>query len=132
MVEWGKVQTNVVSAMLVGLVGSAVAVVWNGATTVDQKVDHAVSGVQMQQQVLADQTEYIKKAIEVLQEELAEARKRDREIIAALENNDKDRPKLVKPELLEDRFIQNKLPELNVQQMAPRIMPHGYSDDRGR
>lgn len=132
MIEWGKVQTNVVSAILVGLVGSAIGILWNGATTVDQKVDTAIAGVSQTQQALKEQTEYLKQAVEIMQEELADAKRRDRDIIAEL---DKLEPKsknelltLIKPDEPEDRFIQKRLPTLNIQQMAPVFIPRGKDE----
>lgn len=123
-VDWGKVQTNVVSALVVGLVGSAVAVVWTGATTVDEKVDKAVMAVESHHESLREQTEYVQKAVELLQQELSESRQRDNEIMEALEQlQGAKSTSFKKPDILEKNFIKSRLPEINVQQIYPVHMP---------
>ena len=156
MIEWGKVQTNVVSALFVALIGSAVAVMWNGATTVDEKVDDAVATVARHQESLkrqadhleatqvslSNQAAYLEEMVEVLQEELRQQKARDNEIIEELRRmleestvkkggilglGAKEEPAFVtrlRPvEVPDEDFIQRKLPELNVQQMAPVVFP---------
>ena len=116
-VSWSRIQENVISAVIIGIVAGAGAIVWKGATTVDEKVNDANAGLEQQTTALQEQADYIKKAIGLLEREARESKRRDDEIIQALNELREEKEALKSPEIPEEDFIQRELPKLDVRQM---------------
>jgi len=122
-INWGKVQTNVISMVIISIIASALTVVWKGATTVDDKINASVA--------------YMKEAVDVLQKEVLELRllnnefiKKNNELIKKvndeLEWHDEDHKisSLKQKKIPQSNYIQqqveDRLPNINFKQMAPR------------
>ena len=66
-IDWGKIITNAVSTLITAIIIGACAIVWQGATTVDKKVNDATQNT--------NQTvNYVKDLVEILQEEFDNVR----------------------------------------------------------
>lgn len=88
-----KIVTNTISTLVTAIVVGACAIVWKGATTVDDKVNEAT-------QELATQAEYITKAVELLEAEVLALKK----VVADMDNQEVEVPT--------KQFIQKQLPKI--------------------
>ena len=122
-VDWSQVLTNVISAVIIGVVASAIGIIWKGATTVDDTVKAATGSI-------IDQQERFDAAIQIIQKEMQAGAQRDADIMARLDKlaapsgSPKEFMSSPPPPLpiLEDDFIQQRLPE---QRTAPLVLPKG-------
>lgn len=88
-VEWSKVITSVVTSVVTSVITSTVtvvflgagAVLWKGATTVDEKVNAAKESLSLQ-------SDYLKKAIEVIEEEVIKLREKDNAILLEISKSE--------------------------------------------
>jgi len=127
-INWGSVQTNVVSTIVCSIVVGAFAIVWKGATTVDEKVNKAVV-------VLKDQGSYIEKALEALQKELVATRESEAAIIQRIDelgdrldnigrevDQGKPEPDFPPPPEPPSKLVPREIPEANfIQQSLPNM-----------
>lgn len=72
-VTWDKIITDVFSSLILCIVGGAALIVWQGATTVEEKVDNATTNIKLQQ-------DYLGKAILVIEKEIIELKEKDKEL----------------------------------------------------
>mgnify|MGYP005816652907 CR=1 len=91
----GTVVTSVVTAMVIG----AAAIVWKGATTVDDKVNQATHD-------LSIQAEYITEAVDMLETEVLELK----QLVKSLADHQKEYQHNI--EVPQEQFIQRQLPEI--------------------
>ncbi len=65
--NWEKVLTEVFSSIILCIIGGAGFIVWNGATTVEQKIDTATSSLKTQNTNLVRVVQIVEKEINDLQ-----------------------------------------------------------------
>jgi len=70
MIDWSKVQTNVISTVLIGIVAGALAIVWKGATSVDDKVNASAEALRI--------------VVEELQKEIVDLKEHNNELTQAI------------------------------------------------
>jgi hypothetical protein len=97
--ELEKVAGTVVSAVVTAMVIGAAAIVWKGATTVDDKVNRATDD-------LSVQAAYITQAVDMLETEVLELKK----LVKALADHQKEFHQEI--EIPQEQFIQRRLPEI--------------------
>jgi len=97
--ELEKVAGTVVSAVVTAMVIGAAAIVWKGATTVDDKVNQAT-------QDLSIQAAYITEAVDMLETEVLELKK----LVKSLADHQKEYHHAI--EIPQEQFIQRQLPEI--------------------
>jgi len=97
--ELEKVAGTVVSAVVTAMVIGAAAIVWKGATTVDDKVNQATED-------LSVQATYITEAVDMLEAEVLELKK----LVKALAEHQKEFHHEI--EIPQEQFIQSQLPEI--------------------
>ena len=122
-IDWGKIVGNAISTLVAAIVAGACLIVWRGVMTIDTRINKATTA-------LKEQAEYMKQAVEVIQEELVLVKNQNRELLASyrkskyhtrsvdgiedMENGDIELPE----ERTAPDFIQRRLPKLDVGQMA--------------
>jgi len=134
LIDWSEVLTKCVTYMVVAIVAGACAIVWKGATTVDVKIYEAKAEAELQRQALQETVEYVRQAIDKLENESIGIQERHNELILQMNelvsqmedlmNNIDDKPdrnrktythKLLKPsEVPKDNYIQQTLPNMPV------------------
>ena len=72
-IEWSKVQTNVVSTVIVSIVIGALIIVWRGATSVDDKVEKGIKAISETQAVLGPKVDRLESRVEQIIELLRES-----------------------------------------------------------
>ena len=97
--ELEKVAGTVVSAVVTAMVIGAAAIVWKGATTVDDKVNQATQDLSMQ-------ATYITQAVDMLEAEVLELKT----IVKELAAHQKEFHREI--EIPQEQFIQRQLPEI--------------------
>ena len=97
--ELEKIAGTVVSAMVTAMVIGAAAIVWKGATTVDDKVNQATQDLSMQ-------ATYITQAVDMLEAEVLELKT----IVKDLAAHQKEFHREI--EIPQEQFIQRQLPEI--------------------
>ena len=97
--ELEKIAGTVVSAVVTAMVIGAAAIVWKGATTVDDKVNRAT-------EELSVQSEYITDAVVMLESEVLELK----QLVKALADHQKEYDHNI--EIPQEQFIQRQLPEI--------------------
>ena len=97
--EFEKIAGTVVSAMVTAMVIGAAAIVWKGATTVDDKVNQATHD-------LSIQATYITQAVDMLETEVLELKT----IVKELAAHQKEFHREI--EIPQEQFIQRQLPEI--------------------
>ena len=97
--ELEKVAGTVVSAVVTAMVIGAAAIVWKGATTVDDKVNRATDD-------LSIQATYITEAVDMLEAEVLELKK----LVKSLAEHQKEFHQEI--EIPQEQFIQRQLPEI--------------------
>ena len=97
--ELEKVAGTVVSATVTAMVIGAAAIVWKGATTVDDKVNQATQDLSMQ-------ATYITQAVDMLEAEVLELKI----IVKDLAAHQKEFHREI--EIPQQQFIQRQLPEI--------------------
>jgi hypothetical protein len=97
--ELEKVAGTVVSAVVTAMVIGAAAIVWRGATTVDEKVNQATHD-------LSIQATYITDAVDMLETEVLELKK----LVKSLADHQKEYHHEI--EIPQEQFIQRQLPEI--------------------
>ncbi len=92
-ITWEKVITNVFSSLILCIVGGAAMIVWNGATTVESKVDNATASIKLQQ-------DYLGKAILVIEKEIVDIKEqlKDNKTPASGGSSSGSDPKIPTPE----------------------------------
>jgi hypothetical protein len=78
-IEWEKILTNAISALVTMIFVGACVVVWQGATTVDTKVQKATENTK-------STIEYVQKLVEVVQEEMADIKNTQNDQISTQED----------------------------------------------
>jgi hypothetical protein len=119
-IDWEKIQTNVISAIIIAIVAGAGAIVWKGATTVDNKVDNATMALRETTDQLQDQANYMTGIVEIVQQEVFILREQNHKLVRAINTLIKEKyPEAGKEYMLleieempEENYIQQKLPEL--------------------
>jgi len=128
-INWNNVVTNVVSAICVMVVSGACIIMWNEATTVQEKIDRAKGEIEQQDKDMLDQTRYMKEAVELLQDEMIEMKRQNNKIIDVLNRFHPEKVSesshsapnfehLAPLEIPKDNYIQQRLPKLNVRQQS--------------
>ena len=97
--ELEKIAGTVVSAVVTAMVIGAAAIVWKGATTVDDKVNRAA-------EELSVQSAYITEAVVMLEAEVLELK----QLVKALADHQKEYDHNI--EVPQEQFIQRRLPEI--------------------
>ena len=97
--ELEKVAGTVVSAVVTAMVIGAAAIVWKGATTVDDKVNQATHD-------LSVQATYITEAVDMLETEVLELKK----LVKPLADHQEAYHHNI--EVPQEQFIQRQLPEI--------------------
>jgi hypothetical protein len=97
--ELEKIAGTAVSAVITAMVIGAAAIVWKGATTVDDKVNQAT-------EELSIQSAYITDAVDMLETEVLELKK----IVKSLADHQKEYKHEIK--IPQEQFIQRQLPEI--------------------
>jgi len=97
--ELEKIVGTAVSAVVTAMVIGAAAIVWKGATTVDDKVNQAT-------QDLSIQATYITEAVDMLEAEVLELKT----IVKDLAAHQKEFHREI--EIPQEQFIQRQLPEI--------------------
>jgi hypothetical protein len=97
--ELEKVAGTVVSAVVTAMVIGAAAIVWKGATTVDDKVNQATHD-------LSVQAAYITKAVDMLEAEVLELKN----LVKSLADHQEAYHHNI--EVPQEQFIQKQLPEI--------------------
>ena len=97
--ELEKVAGTVVSAVVTAMVIGAAAIVWKGATTVDDKVNQATHD-------LSVQAAYITEAVDMLETEVRELKT----IVKSLADHQEAYHQEI--EVPQEQFIQRQLPEI--------------------
>ena len=97
--ELEKIAGTAVSAVITAMVIGAAAIVWKGATTVDDKVNQAT-------EELSVQSAYITDAVDMLETEVLELKK----IVKSLADHQKEYKHEIK--IPQEQFIQRQLPEI--------------------
>ena len=97
--ELEKIVGTAVSTMVTAMVIGAAAIVWKGATTVDDKVNQAT-------QDLSIQATYITEAVDMLETEVLELKK----LVKALADHQEAFHHEI--EIPQEQFIQRQLPEI--------------------
>jgi len=97
--ELEKIAGTVVSAVVTAMVIGAAAIVWKGATTVDDKVNRAT-------EELSVQSAYITEAVVMLEAEVLELK----QLVKALADHQKEYDHNI--EVPQEQFIQRRLPEI--------------------
>jgi len=72
-IEWNKVQTNAVSAVIVSIVVGACAIVWNGIVTMDDRIETNTSDVRGTVTQLTAGQEVLGGKVDGMEKVLAEA-----------------------------------------------------------
>lgn len=72
-INWEKITSDVLTSIIMVIIGGAGLIVWNGATTVEQKVDAATSSIKLQQ-------DYLGKAVLVIEKEIVELKEKTESI----------------------------------------------------
>lgn len=93
-----NILTSAVGTLVTAIVVGACAIVWKGATTVDEKVNAAT-------EELSIQAEYITDAVDMLENEVMELKR----IVKTLSEN---KPLQTEVEIPTKQFIQKKLPKI--------------------
>lgn len=97
--ELEKIAGTAVSAVITAMVIGAAAIVWKGATTVDDKVNRAT-------EELSVQATYITEAVDMLETEVLELKK----LVKALADHQESYHHNI--EVPQEQFIQKQLPEI--------------------
>ena len=97
--ELEKIAGTAVSAVITAMVIGAAAIVWKGATTVDDKVNQATHD-------LSVQAAYITEAVDMLETEVLELKK----LVKSLAIHQKEFHQEI--EIPQEQFIQRQLPEI--------------------
>jgi hypothetical protein len=129
--DWDKIVSSAVSTLVGGIIVGAGVVVWNGATSVDDKIEAAQAAQQEQFDALVIQREYMIEAVEVMEEEIIRLNNKindlsesDEILKEAFSKKDFNVPLLPSgghevetptptQEYFEDDYIQQQLPQLN-------------------
>jgi len=98
-IELEKIAGTVVSAVVTAMVIGAAAIVWKGATTVDDKVNRATEDLSLQ-------ASYITEAVVMLETEVRELKS----IVKSLADHQKEFHHEI--EIPQEQFIQRQLPEI--------------------
>ncbi len=97
--ELEKIVGTAVSAVVTAMVIGAAAIVWKGATTVDDKVNQATQDLSMQ-------ATYITQAVDMLEAEVLELKT----IVKSLADHQEEFHHEI--EIPQEQFIQRQLPEI--------------------
>ena len=69
-IDYGKIVTNALSLVVAGVFASAAAIVWNGATTIDGKIDAAQAEITASVTTLVGEVAELKATIAALEREV--------------------------------------------------------------
>jgi hypothetical protein len=81
--EWEKILTSALSTLVGALIVGACAIVWTGATSVDDKINAALAEQDQQFASLLNQRDYMVEAVKILESELIDLNKRVNDLTEA-------------------------------------------------
>ena len=73
LIDWSKIVTNAVSAIVVAVLIGAGTIIWVGVTTIDDKINAATSS-------LETQATYLNEVVNVIQAEMVKDREQQKEL----------------------------------------------------
>jgi hypothetical protein len=128
--DWDKIVSSAVSTLIGALVVGASIIVWNGATSVDDKIEAALENQEDLYTSAEAQRQYLSNAVEVIEKEMINLKNKVNDLTEAnkalrekIEKRDYNIPLIPsgggkvtttepEPEYFEDDFIQQQLPSI--------------------